>query len=621
MKKKLLALLVVLTLVVCFLASCGECKHETVGADGKCTECGEQIKDPTPTPDPEPEPEPEHVCVDANGDFVCDDPECGEPVIPPTPDRTGKTYDWDSANLKIQMNLTSSGNELDATSKRYMAGDEKASKNAKIDTAVADRNLDMFETTKISIAYQYIEDNEKYLDKTQGWGQYYINGIPADRSTYVDGETADMYCGLAFDLTMASALGYFHNLKAESINGTAVKNYFTFLLDDYRPQFDQEGYIYEFMQDLSPIPESKMYLLASNFTLDVIRSIYCIPVSVGLLESLDVADLPAGSDADGDGKYEINEFYAMIRNMGWTYDMLAELSAAAYDNTSGEANANLNDVLGFAFDNIMGLPKVGFTYSVDFNWYNMEMKEGVPEYTVNAGATDALYDIITAWENFFSKPGVIKLASTKVDGVTKQDAYWQMGATSNLMGIRERFSLDKILFGGVLLLGALDYDEYQNMENGFGIAPIPLYKAGANSQYTSAIHNLARVIGILDKVSADRFSKCTAYLDFQSINSDEIRDLYNRSLNFDTGLGEEYNIEMIEYLVDHIRNNRDQYIENMMMRTDVLGAANTPNSKYKFGSFLNGSQTSANVRDWFAEGKALKDVALKLLVAKFVALP
>ncbi len=619
MKKKLLVLLAVLTLVVCMLVSCGECEHETVGEDGKCTECGEQIEDPTPDPEPEPEPEPEHEGVDANRDFVCDDPGCGETVVPPTPDRTGKTYDWESANLKIQMNLASSGNELDATSKRYMAGDASASKNAKIDTAVADRNYDMFNTTKISMAYQYIDDKANYLNETQGWGNYYRRAIAKDRSTYVEGETADMYCGFAFDLTMASALGYFHNLKAESINGTAVKNYFTFLLDDYRPQFDQEGYIYEFMQDLSPIPESKMYLVASNFTLDVIRSIYCIPVSVGLLESLDIDDLPEGSDADGDGKYEINEFYAMVRNMDWTYDMLAELSAAAYDPTSGEADANLNDVLGFALDNYTGLPRLGFNFSVDFNWYNMEMKEGVPEYTVNADATDALYDIITAWESFFNKPGVIKLATTPVDGVTKEDAYWQMGAESNLLGIRERFSLDKILFGGVLVLGALDYDAYQNMENGFGIAPIPLYKADENSQYTSAIHNLARVIGILDKVSADRFSKCTAYLDFQSLNSDEIRDLYNRSLNYDTGLGDEYNIEMIEYLVDHIRNNRDQYIENMMNRSDVL-EDNIPDAKYKFGNFLQ-NQTSATVRKWFGDAEVPKAEALQHLVAKFVALP
>lgn len=617
MKKKLLALLVVLTLVVCFLASCGECKHETVGADGKCTECGEQINTPetpdtpeTPeTPETPVEPdEPEHVCVDANNDYVCDDPECGEPVIPETPDRTGKTYAWTDASLKAQLNLHSSGNELAAMTKRYMAGE--SGDTSKIDTMVADRNLAAFNTTKVAMAFQYIEDDAQYNGKTQGWNAYFKNAISGDISSYIEGETADMYCGFAYDLTMASALGYFHNLKATTIGGTAVKNYFTFLLDDYRPQFDDEGYLYQFMNDLTPV-ESKMYLYASNYTMDVIRSIYCIPVSVGLLGQLDVADLPEGSDINNNGKYEINEFYTMVRNMGWTYEMLANLSAAAFNPTSAEATANLNDTLGFALDTDMGLPAAGFVFSIDFDYFNMNVVDNTPVYTVAEDSSN-LEAMMVAFEQLFSKTGVIKTNNTKSNA--------ELGIAKAVSGIRQQFSLDKMLFGGVVLVGALDYDEYQNMENGFGIAPIPLYNATADSQYTSAIHNLARVVGISSAISAARFEQATAYLDYQALNSDDIMDQYYRSLQYDTVGGEEYNIEILDYLRDHIRNNRDQYVENMICNGSVIAGSGL-GSDHKFAMFFRGKADSTNIRDKYNATKELKATALQQLVAKFVALP
>ena len=634
MKKKLLALLAVLTLVVCMFASCGECdEHVDADKDYICDECEAELEKPkpetpdTPTPDdptpddptpddPTPDtpvvPEPdEHECVDENGDFVCDDPECGEPVIPETPDRTGKTYTWEEATLKAQLNLHSSSNELAAQTKRYMAGAE--SKGTKIDDMVADRNLDALTTTGIIMDFEYIPDAEKWLGSEQGWGAYFKNAIATELAAYIEGETADMYCGFAYDLTMASALGYFHNLMATKIDGTDVQNYFTFLLDDYRPQFDDEGYLYDFMTSLSPIPETKMYLYASNFTLDVIRSIYCIPVSISLLNSLDVAELPAGSDINGNGKYEINEFYTMVRNMGWTYDMLANLSAAVFNPTSGATDANLQDTLGFALDTSMGLPSAGVTYSIDFNWYEMEVIEGTNTYKVAADSTN-LEAMMTAWEQLFSKDGVIMTDNTKSNT--------ELGISKAVMGIRQQFSLDKMLFGGVVLIGALDYDDYQNMENGFGIAPIPLYAVKENAAYTSAIHNLARVVGISCKISAARFSQATAYLDFQAINSDEIMNQYYKSLQYDTVGGEEYNIEILDYLRDHIRNNRDQYIENMICNSAVIPNSNLK-AEHKFGQFFRAGKgvDSTNVRDKYEATKELKAAALKSLVAMFEALP
>ena len=614
MKKKLLVLLAVLTLVVCMLVSCGKCEHETVGEDGKCTECGEQIKDPTPDPDPDPDPapEPEHECVDANGDFVCDDPECGEPVIPPTPDRTGKTYAWDSANLKIQLNLHSSINELLAKTGRYMSG--RDSEGAKIDDLVAERNLAAFNTTKIDTSFEYIADTQNWNGLgEQSWGAYFKSAIPSEQSTYEEGETADMYCGFAYDLFMGSAMGLFHNLMATSINGTEVKNYFTFLLDDYRPQFDEEGYIWSFMQSLTPLPETKMYVYASNYTMDVVRSIYCIPVGAGLLGSLDVADLPAGSDVDGDGTYEINEFYAMVRNMGWSYDTMAALCAAAFDPTTSQGGAAvMSDQLGFVMDAAMGLPGAAFVWSADFNWYDVAVKDGVPVYTLreDLGAIEALWA---------AKDVLLK----KTDGVIGYNKDTNdIGISSAVDGIRQQFTQGDLLFGGGIVIGSLDHSDYHNMEDGFGVAPIPLYEITETSEYNTAIHNLARGLAISKSISPARFEQCTAFLDFQALNSDKVMNAYYESMKYETVGGEEYNIEMFEYLRDHIRSNADQYMDQAAANSTVVPSPDTTSGNDRFNKLFSNTDKDAISNKLIDGGvKAAKEKAIGIVVDRFVALP
>jgi hypothetical protein len=220
--------------------------------------------------------------------------------------------------------------------------------------------------------------------------------------------------------------------------------------------------------------------------------------------------------------------------------------------------------------------------------------------------------MMLAFEQLFASDGVIKTNNSLSNE--------QLGISTAVMGIRQQFSRDKMLFGGVVLIGALDYDEYQNMENGFGIAPIPLYAVKENAQYTSAIHNLARVVGISSKISPARFSQATAYLDYQAINSDDIMTQYYKSLQYDTVGGEEYNIEILDYLRDHIRNNRDQYIENMICNASVVTNSGLTGS-HKFGSFFNGTLTSTTVRDAYEATKDLKAAALRRLVAMFEALP
>ena len=283
---------------------------------------------------------------------------------------------------------------------------------------------------------------------------------------------------------------------------------------------------------------------------------------------------------------------------------MAALCAAAFDPIDSQGgNPNLSDILGFVLDESMGLPRAGFTWCVDFNWYeeSVDAQTGAPVFTVMTD-TAPLQKMIEAQDRLFKANGIIKTSNNNTNNTTGMKA---------VDGIRQQFAKDQILFGGVIVIGALDHEDYQEMENGFGIAPIPLYEITETSEYTTAIHNLARGVVISCKISPARFEQCTAFLDFQSLNSDEIMDAYYKSMKYDLVDGEEYNIEMLEYLRDHIRNNRDQYIENMASNITVV--PDTFDSQYKFANYF-GSAVGTDVAEKVSNSASKRTVALSPLL-------
>ena len=572
-----------------------ECKHEDVDDDYLCDHCGMAYVDGCNHRDADDNSR----CDKCNSPFE-DDIDVNE--IPETPDRTGKDYSaWGDTDVIMQLNLNSSGNELEALTKRYMAGE--SGDNERIDDLVLDRNSNAMIETGVYVTYTYLEETDKI-----SWGKY-TNEIQTDIATFTQGEDPDMYCGFAYDLSMSATLGHFKNLYND---GGEKGNFFTFLLDDYRPQYDDEGYLIDFMKSVTPLPDTKMYLYASNYTLDVIRSMYAIPVSVSLLAQIDVSDLPDGSDADDSGTYEINEFYDMVRDVQWTYDMMATLSAAIYSPVASSTENHFGNINGFVLDTGMGLPSAGMTYSTDFFWVNQYV-DADGNYSYKVPETNAnLEQMAIAYEKLFNTNGIF-MSSANMENT-------QVGTSGAGMGIRQKFSEDKILFGGVVLVGALDYEAYQNMENGFGIAPIPLYATYTGAEYKTALHNLARVIGI-SKVSA-YFSECTAFLDYQALNSDDVMKQYYRSLQYETVGGEEYNIEILDYLRDHIRSNRDQYLENICNNSAIGILAKYPDlNNCKWGAFFrNSSFKASEIRAKYEGAVTVKNQALAMLVEIYEAL-
>ena len=464
----------------------------------------------------------------------------------PSHDRT-KTYYWDdNRSIIIEMNLSANNGELAALTKRYMAGiaEEGQILNTRLDQLVADRNTAANTATNTSVDYIFLPDG-KY-----DWNSYH--GPISSAIAAPTAETPDVYCGLAWDLGACSAKGDFINLKS-SVRGQG-NNYFTFNEENYNAEYDDEGYFYDLMASMSPV-DDKMYIYASNYTLDVIRAIYCVPVSITLLESLEIEKIASVAqnftykwDSDDDGDWDVDDFYDIVMTNNWTYDMLGILGGAAYSNDSGAAKANFKDTLGFVYDVNTGLQCAGIMFSNDIQLFDKTYNDAGDPVFIVPESNAAFVELVTELSEVFNYAGNF------ADNVAPA------GYDSIMYATRARFSEDKILFGGIVMVGALDYAEYQGMEGGFGIVPVPLISAGR--EYVSAIHNLARVMGIAKTTT--RFEEVSAYLDYQTLHSGETMSTYYTLLQYDTVGGEEYNIAVLDILRNSLGDNSTHYLENQI---------------------------------------------------------
>ena len=132
-----------------------------------------------------------------------------------------------------------------------------------------------------------------------------------------------------------------------------------------------------------------------------------------------------------------------------------------------------------------------------------------------------------------------------------------------LQQVRKQFSTDKLLFGGIIMLGSLEYSQYQSMKDGenggFGVAPVPVYKAG--DKYLTQIHAMGRAGAISHATT--KFAQCSAFIQYQSTHSTEILDEYYWfNLAYDVVDGLDGNVEMLEYIRSNVRTSFDKAFED-----------------------------------------------------------
>ncbi|MBQ7389609.1 MAG: hypothetical protein IJW02_00730 [Clostridia bacterium] len=581
MKNRIIALLLAMVLLVLCLASCGD-KNKVDGPGG----------------------------------------EGGGGVIP-EPEETSE-YPWKKTNLIFQMTENSNYQELPSTCRRYLAGDVEGVEDiSTIDSWVSDRNEEALKKTNVTVSYEYLPDTPAYA-----WAQN-INLITEEVKAKEAGRP-DIYCNFVYDMVAASLQSAFANLLSTTMYkdghelAGADHNYFEFT----DPTFvdDGTGYMIEYMRSLT-LSKFKMYCLSSDYFTDMVRAFLVVPVNIYLLETLTATSEPGLYNSDRvetldtegnvETNYTIEDFYQLVNDMEWNYNTLAAFSEAiTLDGEGGDDGIDLNDTIGFALGSGSGLSAAGMLYTTSITIIDRVYDADKGDYTYSYpymqmhttggtvsferdpnGTHDELIAFCANLTDLFNTKGVISVPAGS--------------AGEDLQSIRDRFATNNVLFGGVICLGSLEYDQYKDMNGaggtGYGIVPVPLYRANyvdaatgevKVDKYLTQIHNLGRIGAI--SYTTEKFSQCTAYLNYQSTNSTDIlNEYYDYKLQYDVvGTEVKGNVEMLKYIRKNVRSSFDKAFEDALGRfydaTDDKSMAEQWHTMIKSASFkLSGPDMTA----------------------------
>ena len=574
------------------------CPHTNEIKDLKCDICGIDL------------PCPGHEDID--DDKLCD--LCGH-------DMTTKTVMkplWDSANIIMQLNL-SDNEELSSELIRYVKGSEAYSK--RIDKDVASRNIKATEITKVSVTYKY-------------WDNISANGLGAtighieDRVTSTTIKDApDVYSTFIYDLIGSSVKGYFANLKGTTRGSSVLKglNYFEFVYDksNYENELFQtgndRGFMYEWMESVTLDPNNRMYVLASDYLIDMARAQTVIPFNVALLEDVgwDITD-----DWSGDDEFSVADFYQQVKAGEWTYDLMMEYAAAVYSaDSDGETGKWIGDeTVGFALSD-RELSTNAMVYSAPIQIINKDWNEQRNDWdysypNVNdifeeyglAAFTDAIGGLLAA-------DGVIFVGTNQRNSPTDYSAFGDY----HFAAIRNRFSEGHVLFGDVTMVGSLEHDAYQEMgPDAFGVVPIPIFHSNIDEDgnvidsYNTQIHNVGRAAAIA--YNTKKFVECTAFLNYQSTHSEIVIDTYfTYELCYGSAGGEDSTVEMFKYIYDNVGSGFDKAME------DAMGVFNADAKNFGIATILNGDKdfNVPDIRDVYGAAYQVKTGFLNDLVAHF----
>ena len=587
MKKKILCMLLLLTLALSAFVACGP--------------------EPTPEPGPKPGPKPPVDEEIVEGDWW-------------------SAITYENTELRFQMTRCSNNEELSSGCERYLAG-ENVKDPKDLDDLIAQRNEDAYFNTNVTVKYLYYPD----APDSYGW----TKNIDVIFNEVMDGasDSPDMYCNFTSDMLTTSLKGSFANLYSK-VRGTGEQAGVNFIIPDAEignVGYAHSGYMSDLMSSLT-LSNDKIYCIASDYFIDLIRAFFVIPVNRALYNSI-APDMI--EDLDGSGTKDMNDLFVEVENGDWTYDRMIEYCGKIYSNTSGQANANINDTLGFALGDGDGLAASGLLYTTDIEIIQKSWSDEKGGYVY-------YYPGATVVENDDPDDLVHKKYSDVPYNGVNQNLFDFAGKLSQLFQsrgvcvvghpheVRTSFTNDTMLFGGVILVGSLEYEYYQAMkggERGFGVLPLPLYKPASQyneetnatkTWYQTQIHTIGRCGGISHITT--KFAQCTAFIQYQSTHSTEIlNEYYDYNLTLDVSGDIGGNVKMLQYIRANVRTAFDKLFE------DAIGlffrSIDDDSIANRWHNTIMDADYVIDMRQPYDELKDVKQTRLQDLEAEYDRLP
>ncbi len=530
---------------------------------------------------------------DADGNEVCD--VCKAPlVVEYNMNLKYETYNWNKTDIVVCFNENSNIYELSSELRRYLAGTE-SKYNDRVDEYVRTRNESALKTTNVNVLYTYWGEGDSDIAGA-GWSKTITRMIEQVMANAPG--SPDIYCNFMYDMISASLQKAFANLRTTKLSGG--DNNFSFMEDEfnaYADAYGQEwGYMMEYMSELG-FSVKKQYLLASDYFIDLVRAFFVVPMNLNLLKTIDVSE--STGDLNNDGNFDVDDFYSMVTSGQWTYDVLAQYCNAVYKNTSGVLGGSFSDTNGIVLVR-HGLVSSGILYTSSVELFKRTENEATGFFECTYPSTNEdLFNFCDALSELVNSVGVyVPEKALPVD-------------------VRDYFTSNKMLFGGIILLGSLEYQAYQDMKkgDGFGILPVPVYKEG--DSYRTLIHNVGRIAAI--SANTTKFAQCSAFLDYQSTHSTEVlNEYYNYKLQMDVADGSAGNIAILQYIRKNVRSGFDKAYD------DAIGYYFGNDTDYgnSWAGIINeAGYKVSDMRSLYVSNSGARDKAIKEIVAAYEDLP
>ena len=382
--------------------------------------------------------------------------------------------DFKGDTLRISVSVNQDSEVTFQPGDRYLRGaDTLSTQSDEVEKAVFNRNRNVARALNIEVVYS--ETDLAY------------DAVPGELDKIMqtaDANAPDIFNNDIWGLTKGMMQNYFYNVvNPVDENGNALKNYI---------DVNADCWMTDFMKGMT-LDESKIYMLAGDYFLDIIRMAWVFYVNIGLFEE----------NFGGDMGYDLTAFYQTVEEGNWTYEEMAGLSETVWRDTGkvdGEADMEdevvgvaLNHCSWYIFSNSSGLPKM------------LEKKNG--EYSVMT-SNAALGRVLDKFIELLHGAGV----------------YYEY----NVLTSTQYFMNGNVLFA-MSVLGEMESEEMRALTFKKGVVPFPKVDTETQEVYHTTVHDQAEIGAILNTTS--NYTMVSAYLQYINEESANVlTEYYENSL-------------------------------------------------------------------------------------------
>ena len=421
----------------------------------------------------------------------------------------------------------------------YVAGPDEVVDGVtpEIETMVYDRNKAARDLLGLNIEHVY-------------WSEYY--GQQVDKIDLIvkgnASDAPDLFVCLLYDLNLELLNGSFKDVRS-------IPNGFF--------DFSAEGWLTTWMENMS-LTGDRAYILGGDYFLELLRSVTLLPFNMTMMNENAVKLAPAileEGDELGTGEALAPRFFDLVDRGEWTYDVLGKLCEAIWVDKDGDDADSIRDQLGILADEYGGKSAVGFIYSGGTpltEEYVIEDENS--EYNnkkwikfASDSETAGLNEIFDAVSKVFTGKGSLSTSATHSSNTPEAP-----GKAYHLT----KFAQHEVLFLGVGLLGDLEDDTIQGMDDVYSVVPCPM--VSAYQEYNSIIDNTGDAGAVNVKSNPRKVRALSAYIQYCTEHSKHIRSQFLEIvMKYKIATYDQGTDRMLDIIYNGILYGRDKAVDDL----------------------------------------------------------